>query len=124
MRAQPEGGWIVELNAETLPRVLVNNRYYARISRAVRSKAERDYLTERLQAANWLVKSLHQRATTILKVATEIVQPAGRVLPPRRAVAAPADPARHRRRDRHARKHGQPGHHATNTSRRRAACSS
>jgi RNA polymerase sigma-54 factor len=39
----------------------------------VRSKAEREYLTERLQAANWLVKSLHQRATTILKVATEIV---------------------------------------------------
>jgi RNA polymerase sigma-54 factor len=74
MRAQPEGGWIIELNAETLPRVLVNNKYYARISRAARSKAERDYLTDRLQAANWLVKSLHQRATTILKVAAEIVR--------------------------------------------------
>lgn len=74
MRAQPDGGWIVELNADTLPRVLVNNRYYARISRAARSKGERDYLTDRLQAANWLVKSLHQRATTILKVATEIVE--------------------------------------------------
>jgi RNA polymerase sigma-54 factor len=73
MRPQPQGGWLVELNAETLPRVLVNNRYYARISRAMRSKAEREYLTDRLQAANWLVKSLHQRATTILKVATEIV---------------------------------------------------
>ena len=74
MRAQPDGGWIVELNAETLPRVLVNNRYYARITRATRSKSERDYLTDRLQAANWLIKSLHQRATTILKVATEIVE--------------------------------------------------
>jgi RNA polymerase sigma-54 factor len=74
MRAQPDGGWIVELNAETLPRVLVNNRYYARISRATRNKSERDYLTDRLQAANWLVKSLHQRATTILKVAAEIVE--------------------------------------------------
>ncbi len=74
MRAQPEGGWIVELNPDTLPRVLVNNRYFARVSRATRSKAERDYLTERLQAANWLVKSLHQRATTILKVAAEIVR--------------------------------------------------
>jgi len=74
MRVQPEGGWIVELNPETLPRVLVNNRYFARVSRATRSKAERDYLTERLQAANWLVKSLHQRATTILKVAAEIVR--------------------------------------------------
>jgi RNA polymerase sigma-54 factor len=74
MRVQPEDGWIVELNPETLPRVLVNNRYFARISRATRSKADRDYLTERLQAANWLVKSLHQRATTILKVAAEIVR--------------------------------------------------
>jgi RNA polymerase sigma-54 factor len=74
LRAQPEGGWIVELNAETLPRVLVNNRYYARVRQATRSKAEQEYLTERLHAANWLVKSLHQRATTILKVAAEIVR--------------------------------------------------
>jgi RNA polymerase sigma-54 factor len=74
MRPQPDGGWLVELNTETLPRVLVNNRYYARISRATRSKNERDYLTDRLQAANWLIKSLHQRATTILKVAAEIVE--------------------------------------------------
>jgi len=74
MRAQPDGGWLIELNAETLPRVLVNNRYYTKISRATRNKGERDYLTDRLQAANWLVKSLHQRATTILKVASEIVE--------------------------------------------------
>ncbi len=74
MRAQPDGGWIVELNSETLPRVLVNNSYFARVSRATRSKAEKDYLSERLAAANWLVKSLHQRATTILKVAAEIVR--------------------------------------------------
>ena len=74
MRAQPDGRWLVELNPETLPRVLVNRRYYARVSQAVMSKADREYLSERLQAANWLVKSLHQRATTILKVASEIVR--------------------------------------------------
>jgi RNA polymerase sigma-54 factor len=74
MRAQPDGGWIIELNNETLPRVLVNNKYHARISQVARSKAEKDYLTDRLHAANWLVKSLHQRATTILKVAAEIVR--------------------------------------------------
>jgi RNA polymerase sigma-54 factor len=74
MRAQPDGGWLVELNSETLPRVLINNRYYSRISRASRSKSEREYLADRLQAANWLVKSLHQRATTILKVATALVE--------------------------------------------------
>jgi RNA polymerase sigma-54 factor len=74
LRAQPDGGWVVELNAETLPRVLVNNRYYAQVRQKTRSKAEQDYLAERLHAANWLVKSLHQRATTILKVAAEIVR--------------------------------------------------
>ena len=74
MRAQPRGGWVVELNADTLPRVLVNNSYYARVSRGTRGKAEKDYLTGRLHAANWLVEALHQRATTTLKVAAEIVR--------------------------------------------------
>ncbi|HEX3535190.1 MAG TPA: RNA polymerase factor sigma-54 [Stellaceae bacterium] len=74
MRAHADGSWIVELNTETLPRVLVNNRYFARISRVTLSKSDREYLIDRLQAANWLVKSLHQRAATILKVAAEIVE--------------------------------------------------
>ncbi len=73
MRRQSDGGWFIELNAETLPRVLVNNRYYASLTRNARGKAEREYLADRLQSANWLVKSLHQRATTILRVATEII---------------------------------------------------
>jgi len=74
MRAQPGGGWIVELNAHTLPRVLVNNTYFARISKATSNKADRNYINECHQSANWLVKSLHQRATTILKVASELVR--------------------------------------------------
>jgi RNA polymerase sigma-54 factor len=68
------GGWFIELNSETLPRVLVNRDYYAQVSAEVRGKAERAYLADRLQSANWLVKALHQRATTILKVAEEIVR--------------------------------------------------
>ncbi|MFO1153753.1 MAG: RNA polymerase factor sigma-54 [Rhodospirillales bacterium] len=74
MRAQPNGGWIVELNSETLPRVLVNNTYYTQISRMVKKREDRQYISDCLQTANWLVKSLHQRATTILKVATEIIR--------------------------------------------------
>jgi len=74
MRPQPNGGWSVELNAETLPRLIVNNRYHAVVSRAARTKEERHYIDECFQSANWLVKSLHQRATTILKVAAEIVR--------------------------------------------------
>jgi len=59
---------------DTLPRLLVNRRYYAEVSRTCRTAKEREYLSERLNAANWLVRSLDQRATTILKVATEIIQ--------------------------------------------------
>lgn len=74
MRPQPGGGWLIELNNDTLPRVLVNTRYYAKVSRSVAGKEARDYLSEQFQSANWLVKSLHQRANTILRVATEIVR--------------------------------------------------
>jgi RNA polymerase sigma-54 factor len=73
MRPAPDGGWIVELNSDTLPRVLVSHRYYAKVTAAARNKEEKTYLSERFQSANWLVKSLHQRANTILKVASEIV---------------------------------------------------
>jgi RNA polymerase sigma-54 factor len=74
LRTQRDGSWHLELNSATLPRMLVNNQYHARLAKQARDKAERDYLVDRLQSANWLVKALHQRATTILKVATEIVR--------------------------------------------------
>ena len=74
MRPDPAGGWIIELNTATLPRVLVNEAYYARIAETARSKEEKDYLSERFASASWLVKSLHQRAQTILKVSGEIVR--------------------------------------------------
>ncbi|MBC8339104.1 MAG: RNA polymerase factor sigma-54 [Rhodospirillales bacterium] len=73
MRPAPGGGWIVELNSESLPRVLVNNTYYAQVSGQTRSKSEKQYIADQFHSANWLVKSLHQRATTILKVASELV---------------------------------------------------
>src|SRR3546814_13886276 len=74
MRADRKGGWIIELNSDTVPRVLVNSDYYAQVSAHLRTKKEREYLHDRLQSASWLVKALHQRATTILKVATELVR--------------------------------------------------
>jgi RNA polymerase sigma-54 factor len=70
----PEGGWQVELNSDTLPRLLVNSQYYAKVSTRSADKEAKTYLTECLNNANWLVKSLDQRARTILKVASEIVR--------------------------------------------------
>ena len=74
MRRAPDGGWILELNPETLPRVLVNRGFHARARSAPRSKDDKAFLAEKLQSANWLLKSLEQRANTILKVAGEIVR--------------------------------------------------
>lgn len=74
IRQAPDGGWHVELNTETLPRVLVNNRYYNEINAAARNESERSFITECSQNASWLVKSLDQRARTILKVSSEIVR--------------------------------------------------
>lgn len=71
---EPDGSWRIELNSETLPRVLVNNSYYATIMRAKTSSDEKTFLGECMQNANWLVRSLDQRAQTILKVASEIVR--------------------------------------------------
>lgn len=72
MRALPDGSWHLELNPETLPRVLVNQRFYAHVAPRT-AREERAFLTEKLSSANWLVRSLQQRAQTILKVSGEIV---------------------------------------------------
>jgi RNA polymerase sigma-54 factor len=74
MTPMAEGGWRIELNPQTLPRVLVNQTYVSEITSVVQSKEEKQFLNERLQAANWLVKALQQRAETVLKVSTEIVR--------------------------------------------------
>ncbi|QQG36232.1 MAG: RNA polymerase factor sigma-54 [Micavibrio aeruginosavorus] len=77
MKAIPKsegGGWRVELNSDTLPRVLVNQEYVAEISAHAKDKKSREYLNEQLNSANWLIRALDQRAKTILKVASEIIE--------------------------------------------------
>lgn len=74
VRPAPDGSWMVELNTEVLPRLLVNQTYAARISRGKGSEADRNFISGCLQTANWLTKSLEQRARTILKVSSEIVR--------------------------------------------------
>ena len=67
-------GWGIELNAATLPRVLVNRRYYHELSHGPQDKASKAWLSDALASANWLIKALDQRQRTIIKVATEIVK--------------------------------------------------
>src|SRR5690606_29037219 len=74
VRRSPRGDWQIELNTDILPRVLVNRVYYATVSGRTRDAGEKSFLVDAFKTANWLAKSLDQRAQTILKVAAEIVR--------------------------------------------------
>lgn len=74
VKLRNDGGWAIELNSEALPKVLVNRTYHAEISKSVVSDQDKEFMVDCLHSANWLVRSLDQRAQTILKVATEIVK--------------------------------------------------
>jgi RNA polymerase sigma-54 factor len=73
VRPAPDGSWIVELNGDALPRVLMNNHYAGVVSKGAKSQEDKVFLSEAQAQANWLIKSLDQRARTILKVAKDIV---------------------------------------------------
>lgn len=75
VQASPDGGWTIELNPDTLPRVLVNQDYYNKVSgSASKQEGDQAFLSECMQNASWLTRSLDQRAKTIMKVASEIVR--------------------------------------------------
>jgi RNA polymerase sigma-54 factor len=74
VRPGPDGGFIVDLNSDTLPKILVNQRYHAELSKSAKADSAKTYLAEHLQSATWLMRALDQRAKTILKVAAEIVK--------------------------------------------------
>jgi RNA polymerase sigma-54 factor len=72
-----EGGgglWRVDLNTDTLPRLLIDHRYHAVVSGSARSDQEKTFVSDCMASAGWLIRSLDQRAKTILKVASEIVR--------------------------------------------------
>jgi RNA polymerase sigma-54 factor len=74
VRPAPDGSWRVELNSDTLPKVLINQRYHTQVAKARASEKDKAYIADCLQSATWLVRALDQRARTILKVASEIVR--------------------------------------------------
>ena len=74
VRAAPDGTWQIELNSDTLPKVLINQRYYAQVAKGTNNAKDKTYIADCLQTATWLVRALDQRAKTILKVSSEIVR--------------------------------------------------
>lgn len=73
VRTDKQGDYLVELNNMSLPRVLINRRYFSEI-RTAGNKEARRYAKEQIGKASFLVKALHQRAETILRVSEEIVR--------------------------------------------------
>lgn len=74
IRQKTDGSWAIDLNPETLPKVLINHTYHAELTSAVKTPEGKEFIAECMGNASWLTKSLDQRAQTILKVATEIVK--------------------------------------------------
>lgn len=75
IQKSPAGTWVVELNSDTLPKVLVNSQYVTELTEAGGSDKEaKAFISDCMSNANWLVKALDQRARTILKVATALVK--------------------------------------------------
>lgn len=72
VRRLKNGDYRVELNSMTLPRVLINHQYYSQI--LGKDKSAKRYLKENLSAANFLIRAMHQRASSILRVSEEIVR--------------------------------------------------
>jgi RNA polymerase sigma-54 factor len=67
-------GWAIELNGATLPKLLVDRRYYAELAGGAQDRRSKAWLSDCLASANWLIKALDQRARTIVKVTSEIVK--------------------------------------------------
>jgi len=74
VKAASDGSWTIDLNPETLPRILVDRSYHSELTARVGKGEERTYLSQCMENANWLQRSLEQRAQTILKVTAQIVR--------------------------------------------------
>jgi len=74
VKKNPKGKWFVELNNDSLPKVLMNNRYLNEVGDKAIKKEDKEYIDECVAKANWLVRALDQRARTILKVSSELVR--------------------------------------------------
>ena len=72
--ANDSGGWNINLNEDTLPRLVVNRSYYVELKSGSPDPKAQSWLKEKLADAHWLIRALDQRQKTILKTAAEIVK--------------------------------------------------
>jgi RNA polymerase sigma-54 factor len=68
-----ESAWLLEVNPETMPKLLIRRGFHARMLTSA-SRETKSFLSEQLQNASSLVKAIESRAQTILRVSAEIVR--------------------------------------------------
>ena len=66
--------WVVTLNEDGLPRLKVSPFYKGMLVKKEAQGDDKKYIKDKLQAADWLIKSIQQRQRTIFKVAECIVK--------------------------------------------------
>ncbi|MBY5768145.1 RNA polymerase factor sigma-54 [Rhizobium leguminosarum] len=71
VRASSDGGWLVELNPDAMPRPLVNKSYSSLVKKNDEARA---FLAGCQEKVSWLKRSLDEREKTIMKVVIEIVR--------------------------------------------------
>ncbi len=69
-----EGEFVVLLNEEDLPILQLNKEYQTMMSGSATGKIAKDYLSDCLKNAHWLLKSIQQRQNTLCKVTESIVK--------------------------------------------------
>jgi RNA polymerase sigma-54 factor len=64
--------FIIVLNEDDLPKLQLSSLYETGLQAA--KEADKEYFQEKMRAASWLIKSLHQRQRTLYKVMESIVR--------------------------------------------------
>lgn len=69
-----DGEFVVTLNDDGLPKLRVSNSYRRLLSDDDGGTDAKTYIREKLSAAQWLIRSIHQRQSTLFKVTNSIVR--------------------------------------------------
>lgn len=70
----PTGDFKIELNQENLPKIGLNKNYYQTLKTTVQKMEDKTFVQNAYQNASWLMKAIDQRASTLMRVAEQIVK--------------------------------------------------
>ena len=71
---QDHGEWKITLNSDYIPRLRLSNTYKDLIAKGKLTKAESDYLREKLRSGKFIINAIEQRQRTIERITREIIK--------------------------------------------------